>query len=108
MEKKGNLELFYSRNLDKNLEKVAKDLTPFFDAVIREVARHVPEKGYTFKEPKYREYLAEMASERAYDYMVGQRVALRTEEAHSNPGEALDSAAFLAFSWLHETGQIKE
>ena len=108
MDEKGNLELYYSHNTDKDLEQVAKDLEPFIDALIKEVARHVPEKGYTYKETQYRQYLAEAGNSRAYDYMVDQRVAMAGDSPHRNPGEALDAAAFLAFSWLHETGKIKD
>jgi len=34
---------------ETDASKVAHDLLPFFEAVIKEVARHVPEKGYTSK-----------------------------------------------------------
>jgi len=94
---------------ETDASKVAHDLLPFFEAVIKEVARHVPEKGYTFKDPKYREMLAKMASKRADDYLSETKVALqRPVTKHRNPGEALDATAFLAFSWLHETGKISQ
>ena len=92
---------------ETDASKVAHDLLPFFEAVIKEVARHVPEKGYTFKDPKYREMLARAGSTKAYDYLIDTLVTLKDPTInHQNPGEALDSAAFLAFSWLHETGKI--
>ena len=82
--------------------KVGQHLAPFFKAVVEEVARHVPEKGYQYLEAGYSKAFARGAEIRASDY--------RKDLALDNPnhGEALDAAAFLAFSWLHETGKIRE
>jgi len=84
--------------------KVAHDLIPFFEAVIKEVARHVPEKGYGYRNPDWQKEFAH----RAVDLTVTYSNSHMREGKSDNPGEALDAAAMLAFSWLHETGNKEE
>jgi len=76
--------------------KVAQDLIPFFEAVIEEVARHVPEKGYGYRDPE----CEQMCRGRAFI------LARRYADKRDNPGEALDAGAMLAFAWLHETANM--
>ena len=43
---------------DDSIEsRVAQDLIPYFKAVIEEVSRHVPEKGYGYKEPEAQKFM---------------------------------------------------
>lgn len=78
--------------------KVATDLLPFFEAVIKEVARHVPEKGYDYKNDGWLNYFKDEAHK-----LSGKYADVRNE----NVGEALDATAMLAFAWLHETGNME-
>jgi len=80
--------------------KVAQDLIPFFEAVIEEVARHVPEKGYGYRDPDWAHWFANEAVTKARDYYMSYG------KEGSNVGEALDATAFEAFAWLHETGKL--
>jgi len=90
--------------------KVARDLIPYFEAVIEEVARHVPEKGYSYREKIWwgnpgkpaAEAAAKLGYKKAEDYWLETTV----EDHEPNKGEALDAGAFLAFSWLHITGKM--
>jgi len=74
-------------------EIVRFDLQPFFDAVVKEVARHVPEKGFGYRNKAWLDYFIEKTHKLAYNYMVDP----------SNSGEALDIGAMAAFAWLHQT-----
>ena len=95
---------------DSAESQVAQDLIPYFEAVIEEVARHVPEKGYSYREKTWwgnpgtpaTEAAARLGYERAESYWLDTTV----EDHKPNKGEALDAGAFLAFSWLHITGNM--
>jgi len=76
--------------------KVAQDLIPFFEAVIEEVARHVPEKGYGYRDSSWADWFIERTLELAKNYNANP----------SNHGEALDIGAMAGFAWLHQTGRM--
>lgn len=77
-------------------EIVRYDLQPYFDAVVKEVARHVPEKGYGYRNKEWIDYFIERTHKLAHNYL----------ENPDNSGEALDIGAMAAFSWLHQTGSF--
>jgi len=87
--------------------KVAQDLIPYFEAVIEEVARHVPEKGYRYKEPKALEFMIPHLKKISFALYrmlgsVGVVRAIKDGEAiGDNPGELLDHTAMSAFVWSH-------
>ena len=85
---------------DSPESKVAHDLLPFFEAVIKEIARHVPEKGYGYRDPDWAHWFANEAVDKARAYYMSYG------KEGSNVGEALDATAFEAFAWLHETGKF--
>ena len=73
--------------------KVAQDLIPYFEAVIEEVARHVPEKGYGYRNSEWLIYFLEQTKNLAESYWYNPE----------NVGEALDIGAMAAFAWSHQT-----
>lgn len=75
-------------------ENVQRDLQPFFDAIVKEVARHVPEKGYGYRDGDWLDYFIEEAHNLSHNYAGNPE----------NSGEALDAAAMLGFAWTHQNG----
>lgn len=75
--------------------EVAMDLWPFFEAVVKEVTRHVPEKGFGYRNPEWLGYFLEEQHNISHRYAeTGQ------------PGEALDVAAMAGFAWLHQNSLL--
>uniref|UniRef100_A0A6M3ME51 Uncharacterized protein n=1 Tax=viral metagenome TaxID=1070528 RepID=A0A6M3ME51_9ZZZZ len=95
---------------DSAESKVAQDMIPYFEAVIEEVARHVPEKGYSYKEPEAQKFMIphlKKLSWKIYKMLdrVGVLRAIEYGEAiGDNPGELLDHTAMAAFVWSHLQG----
>jgi len=83
---------------DSAESKVAQDMIPFFEAVVEEIARHVPEKGYGYRNG---EWLAFFKSQ-------GSVLASKYAWLDDNPGEALDATAMIGFAWLHENGKMTQ
>ena len=95
---------------DSAESKVAQDLIPYFEAVIVEVARHVPEKGYSYKNPDATNFMIPHLGELSNTIA---RMVHRTGVVRSvvdgialgdNPGELLDHTAMSAFVWSHIKG----
>ena len=91
-------------------ENVRKDLQPFFDAVVKEIARHVPEKGYGYKDPDAQKFMIPHLGEISWQVykMVRNTGVIRSVEdgiaIGDNPGELLDLTAMAAFVWSHLRG----
>ena len=81
--------------LRSNPENIVRwDLKPFFDAIVKEVARHVPEKGYGYRQGDWLDYFIEESYNLVNAYAKNPK----------NSGEALDAAAMLGFAWVHQNG----
>jgi len=95
---------------DSAESKVAQDLIPYFEAVIEETARHVPEKGYGYKEPDAQKFMIPHLKElswKIYKMLDKVGVIRATEYGEAigdNPGELLDHTAMSAFVWSHLQG----
>ena len=77
-----------------SIEQIVRhDLQPYFDAVVKEVARHVPEKGYGYRNKEWLEYFIEETHNLSHNYANNP----------DNHGEALDIGAMVAFAWSHQT-----
>lgn len=72
---------------------IRNEFKPFYFALCKEIARHVPEKGYGYRNNDWLDYFKEEASKLATRYACGYE---------ENRDESLDISAFMAFSWMHE------
>lgn len=83
--------------MDRIEHNIFMEFKPYYIAMCREIARHVPEKGYGYRNSAWIEYFKYEAVK------LSARYAWANE---SNPDEALDAGAMLAFAWMHETGKF--
>ena len=101
---------FETYELRQARENVQRDLQPFFDAVVEEVARHVPEKGYSYRDPKVKNFMVKHLGDLSFNVyrMVRDisptRTVTNTPGLGDNLGELLDITAMAGFVWSHLEG----
>ncbi len=78
-------------------EIIRFELQPYFDAVVKEVARHVPEKGHGYRNSDWTGWFIERILTLAQNY----------NQDPDNYGEALDIGAMAAFAWSHQTKSFR-
>ena len=79
---------------DSPESRVATDLLPFFEAMIKEVARHVPEKGDSWKKMKLYD-LEIILSQHVSDWW--------TLNKENDMDDLLDMADLCAMVWLRKS-----
>ena len=85
-------------SIEERIEhQIRFEFNPFYIAMCKEIAHHVPEKGYGYRDGEWLEYFKHEAVK------LSARYAWANE---GNPDEALDASAMLAFSWMHEMGKF--
>lgn len=84
--------------------KVAADLLPFFEAMIKEVTRHYPKQGDSWKtcDIKWLETLAVKSIEQIYH---SGGIFTGKLKYKNNPDHLIDIADFLAFIWIRRSTQ---
>ena len=91
-------EIEWETSKEQRTENLIRhEFKPFYFALCKEIARHVPEKGFGYRNAEWLDYFKEEASKLATRYACGYE---------ENIDESLDISAFMAFSWMHEHGKF--
>jgi len=94
-------------NIDEVRIELSYEFFPFFQAMIDEIVRHFPEKGFSYRNKTW--LLEGLEEIDAVDGFHAEIIRAFDEwRQNKDPHQFVDIAALMAMSWLHETDRIKE